>query len=223
MRRQPWCRFVDEARRAAWKAAIAKQRGGEDVPPEDHYALLRSGMFAGEATPDILEEAALFLRYWIGSPDIETLPWFGKIIADHWFQQRDWDRKWARNRTDALLQEYIAADDLDHWTALNNIAAMLHRARDPFPHTLADWAADVHDGKLDPPRKERSHKGDPPYAQQERNAVFAAANDWLKHFGMERAGDRIGVIAEYTGHGESVVSKGLTRHRTDGWRRAPWS
>ena len=47
------------------------------------------------------------------------------------------------------------------------------------------------------------------------------ADSWLKHFGMKRD-DRISVIASYIGDGESVVSKGLTRHRNNGWRPAPW-
>ena len=36
---------MDEKRRAAWKAAIAKRERGEEVPPEEHCALLRDGMF----------------------------------------------------------------------------------------------------------------------------------------------------------------------------------
>ena len=214
---------MDDRRRAAWKAAITKQRRGEEVPPEDHYALLHEGMFAGEAKPNILEEAKLFLRYWIGDPDVEPLPWFGKIIANRWFWQRDWDRQWKRNRTDSLLQEYIAADDFDHWSALNIIAARLHRAREPFPERLADWAAEVHEDGRQQPSKERGHKGNPPYSMDDRYAAFEAADHWLQHFGMTGEADRIHVIADYFGFETGAVSKGLSRWRRRGdRRRAPW-
>ena len=214
---------MDDRRRAAWKAALAKRRQGEQVPPEDHYALLREGMFAGEAKPDILEEAKLFLRYWIGEPDVEPLPWFGEIIANHWFWQRHWDRGWNRNRTDAMLQEYISADDFDHWTALNIIAARLHRDREPFPDALSDWAAEVHEGKRRQPPREPGDRGNPPYSMEDRYAAFEAADHWLLHFGMKRGADRIGVIADNFGFEPDAVSKGLSRWRRRGdRRRAPW-
>ena len=44
---------MDEARRAAWEAAIAKQECDEEVPLDEHYAFLREGMFGGVATPDV--------------------------------------------------------------------------------------------------------------------------------------------------------------------------
>ena len=214
---------MDETRRAAWKTAIAKQGRDEEVLPEDHYALLREGMFAGEATPDVLEEAKLFLRYWIGTPDVEPLPWFGKIIANHWFRERDWDQQWNRSRADALLQRYIAADDFDHWTALNIIAARLHRAREPFPESLADWAAEVHEGKRGQPPKERGNEGNPPYSTEDRYAAFEAADHWLQHFGMKRRADRNDVIAQHFGFEPDAVSRGLSRWRRRGdKRRAPW-
>ena len=56
---------MDEGRRAAWEAAIGKLRRREKVSPEDHCDLLREGMFVGEASPDVFEEADLFLDYWL--------------------------------------------------------------------------------------------------------------------------------------------------------------
>lgn len=71
-RRAAW-----EKRRAAWESAIAKRKRGEDVPEDEHYALLREGMFNGEATPTVLEEADLFLRYWCGGMDHR--PFLGSV------------------------------------------------------------------------------------------------------------------------------------------------
>ena len=217
---------MDEGRRVAWEAAIEKLRRREEVSPEEHCDLLREGMFEGVATPDVFEEADLFLDYWLHHLSIDPLPWFGEIIARSWFRLREWDGEWGSKRAETALRDYVAADDFDHWAALNLIATRLHREHELFPDTLADWAANIHrslsDGTLKPPKKEQGHEGQPPYTNEDRNGVFFMADDWLKHYGMTRANDRIDVIARYTGDDESVVSKGLTRARNNGWRRAPW-
>ncbi len=215
---------MDEARRAAWKAAIAKRRRDEDVPAEEHYALLLPGML-GVKGPE--EEALLFLRYWLHGRNIDALPWLGSAIAHHWFWLREWDQSWGRlNRAEKALHDYIAADDYDHWTALNEIAVRLHEKHEIFPDALADWAADVHrrlrDGTFKPPAKKPAHKGGPPYAQEDRNGVYFEADSWLKHYGMSKSEGRVHVIAEYIGDDESVIRKGLTRWRKGDWRRAPW-
>ena len=217
---------MDRKRRAAWESAIAKRERGEDVPEDEHYALLREGMFDGEATPDVQGEADLFLRYWCGEMDTRPLPWLGQVLADHWFRLRDeWGARWGPRRADAILQEYInAAGDFDHWQALSLIAARLHRAREPFPDVLADWAASVHEGR-EAPKREQAHMGNPPYALEERNRFFAMADHYLERFGMTHAKDRLAVIAGFFDTddiGEDVVRKGLKRHRDDTWRRAPW-
>ena len=226
---------MDEKRKTAWKEAIKKKRSvsisesqRNEITRKENDALLREGMF-GVKNKDALEEAVLFLHYFFHGLNVDPLPWLGESIAHHWFELRDWDRKWGKDykeRADRLLREYIAADDFDHWAALNLIAERLHRARVPFPDALADWAADVHArlqaGTLKPPAKEQGHKGDPPYANEDRNGLYFAANDWLEHFGMKNATDRIGVIAEWIGDDESVVRKGLTKWRKGNWRRAPW-
>ena len=217
---------MDEEHRAAWKAAIAKRNRGEEVSLDEHYALLREGMFEGELTPAVMEEAVLFLRYWLHGLNIDPISWLGTAIANHWFGLRDWDRQWGRNRADQTLRSYIAAKDYDHWAALNEIAARLHRDGESFPDALTDWAAEVHlrlrDGALKPPAKERGDRGRPPYANEDRNGVFFMADNWLEHFGMNKSADRIHVIARCIGDDESVVAKGLARWRRGNWRRAPW-
>ena len=131
---------------------------------------------------------------------------------------------WCRdaNRADEELSNFVAADDFDHWTALNLIAARLHRDRERFPDALAEWAAELHEGKHKPPPRERGDRGGPPYAQEDRNRVYYMADIWLQHYAMTRADDRIEVIARYIGDDGSVVRKGLTRWRNPEWRRAPW-
>ena len=209
---------MDEKRRAAWKAAIAKRKQGEEVPPEEHCALLRDGMFGEGNRAEIQEEALLFLRYWVHGLNIDPLPWLGKAIAHAWFQRRRRDA----NRADEELSNFVAADDFDHWTALNLIAARLHRDRERFPDALAEWAAELHEGKDKSPPRERGDRGGPPYAQEDRNRVYYMADIWLQHYAMTRADDRIEVIARYIGDDGSVVRKGLTRWRNPEWRRAPW-
>ena len=209
---------MDEEREDAWKAAIAKLKRGKDVPLAEHYALLRKGMFSEGNKVDVREEAFLFLEYWLHGLNDAPLPWLGEAIANDWFQRRLRDA----NGTDEALQDFVAADDFDHWTALNLIAARLHRERLPFPDAIAEWAGELHEGKCSSPARERGNKGQPPYANQDRNRVYFMADIWLGHFGMTSADDRIGVIAEYYGDDESVVRKGLTRWRDTKWRRAPW-
>ena len=212
---------MDERRRAAWEAAIGQRDRGEDVPPEEHYALLRDGMFKGSEI-DAAEEAALFLRYWCDALSRDPLPWFGEIIAHRWFLLRERDPQWGRSRADAALREYIAAHDFDHWTALNLIAARLHRQREAFPDALVDWAVEVYEGKREPPDKEKGNRGEPPYRHEERNGIYWMADHWLEHLGMARAKDRLAAIAGYVGADEEVVRKGLKRWHDDRWRRAPW-
>ena len=217
-----WRGSVNEERRAAWRAAITKQLGGEEVALDDHRTLLREGMFDVANIARAGEEAGLFLEYFFWGLNIDPLPWLGEIIAYHWFHLRDWDRRWQSNRAEEALRDYIDAKDIDHWTALDLIAARLHRAHEAFPEVLAVWAAEVHEGKREQSPRERGNKGAPPYAQEDRNNVYHMADDWLKHFGMKNPDHRVSVIARYIGDDESVVRKGLTRWRKNDWRRAPW-
>ena len=223
---------MDEKRRAAWEAAVAKLDRGDEVPPEDHYALLREGMFKGFAHVDCADEADLFLKYWFRGHDLSHIPWLGEAIANHWFWLRDWDRWWGRNRADEALRNYITVanrKDFDHWTALNAIAARLQRERQPFPDALADWAAERHEGKHDKPPKPRGgyrsdNKSWPPYATEDRDSAFFSADSWLEHFGMTHAKDRLAAIAGFAGPDvdEDNVRDAITRVRDRCECRAPW-
>ena len=212
---------MDEDRRNAWEAAIAKRKRGKAVPNDALLALFRKDMFKGDDKVAIYEEANLFLEctfdwYWL-----EPVPWQGESVAKYWFKIRDWDRKLVRNWAEFALRKYIDKNDFDHWTALNMICARLHRERQPFPDILADWAAERHEGKRKRPPKEKGDHGRPPYTYEFRYITYVSADRCLRSFGMDKAEDRIGVIADWSGVDESVVSKGLTRLRDKNWRRAP--
>ena len=222
-------RGLTPKRREAWDAAIAKLARHEDVTLEEHSALLREGML-GDQNKDVAEEAQLFLTYWFRHRRADPIPWLGPAIANSWFSLRDWDRQWTqrgrRRLSEPTLREYIAADDFDHWIALNEIAARLHENRERFPSALAVWSADVHrqicDGTFKPPAKERANRGQPPYAHEDRNRLYDSADNWLEHYGMEKPEDRIHTISDYTGDSDDVVRKGLKRWREQKNRRAPW-
>ena len=213
---------MDSNRRAAWEKAITTLDRGEEVEPEDHYALLCEDMLEMQDKADAQEEAVFFLRYWLHGQNLDALEWMGEVIAKHWFWLREWDRKWGRSRAQTALRRYINEKDYDHWEALNLIAAHLHRAREPFPVALADWAAAVHEGKRERPPKERGNKGQPPYTYEDRNRVFDVADKWLEHFGMASPESRRGALATFAGVEEEVVTKGLHRWRRENWRPAPW-
>ena len=176
-------------------------------------ALLRKDIFKGVDKVAIYEEADMFLRYWWSVESIELLPWLGEAIANSWFRICDQDRERGENRAEIALRDYIDKKDFDHWTALNTICARLHRERQPFPDILADWAAELHEGKRKRPPKEKADHGRPPYAYVHRYGNFAIADYWLEHLGMAKAEDRIGIIADWSGVDDSVVSKGITRWR----------
>ena len=56
---------MDKKRKAAWKSAILNVKRGEEVSPEDHYSLLRQGMFEGLNEGDRRAEAKYVVRYWL--------------------------------------------------------------------------------------------------------------------------------------------------------------
>ena len=214
---------MDRKRRAAWESALAKLDRDERVPPEEGDALSQEGMFNGVKKADAAEEANLFLRYLLHGQNRSPLPWFGTFLARHWLWLHKTDKRLGRSRAETAMRHYIAADDFDHWTALNLIAARLHRDRQQFPEALADWAADLHEGThLTPPPKEKSNAGEPPYVHEYRNGSYAMADECLERFGMTSAADRHAAIAGFTGDDEDVVRKGLKRWRDLSWRRAPW-
>ena len=198
---------MDEHRRKAWEEGIAKKDRGEKVRDEEFLALLRPGMFEGDDKVAIYEEANLFLRYGL-SVKLEPITWLGEEIAHFWFKLRDRDRERGENQAEIDLRDYIYKKDFDHWQALNLICARLHRERQPFPDILAAWAALVHEQKIKKSPKEKGNRGLPPYTNENRNRIYAFADSLLKDFGMAKAEDRIGVIADWRGVDETVVSRG---------------
>ena len=63
---------MDRERCDAWAAAFAKLKTGLqvwDLPPEEHYALLRPGLFEGMDEVTAQEEAEWVVRYWLHGRD----------------------------------------------------------------------------------------------------------------------------------------------------------
>ena len=207
---------MNEKRKAMWEKAIAKLDRGEEVPAEDHHALLREGVLKGVEEDEAREEEAdLFLRYFYhGLTDaLSPIPWL-EGLAHYWFEIR------GHPAADRVLRDYIAKEaDFDHWTALNAICARLHRERQPFPDMLADWAAELHEGEHPKPPKIQANAGDPPYAYADRGALFAAADGWLRYLGMARRPDRLSAIAEFAEVSEDTVRRAI---KNKGKRPAPW-
>ena len=210
---------MDKERRAAWETAIDRKDRGEEVPPEDHYALLRKEMFNEGSKDDTNKDAYYFLRYWLHGIDLSAIGYRGEGIGEQWFFLGDWDRKYGKNRSDEALQNYIKASeyDYDYFVALHTIASRLHREHRQFPKILSDWAAELHEklckGTHKPPSRDIAHKGQPRYANENRNLQLYAADSWLEHFGMKLKKDRLAAIAGYTKLDEDTVRKSIQKVR----------
>ena len=218
---------MDEQRRAAWESAIAKSKGGEEVPPEEHYALLREGLFKGMNKVAAQDEARYVVRYWLAGLDCSPIPWRGKREADNWFHLRE---DWGKKRQAEKLRNMIAAGehDPDYWDALNLIATRLHEERRRFPAALADWASRLHRGKLhrgkiDRPRKKQSNEGQPPYANDVRNFAYADVFGLLWYLGLTTKMECYSAIAAECGVTERTVIKAIkAASQQDGRLPAPW-
>ena len=71
----------------AWAAAFAKLKTGlqvGDLPPEEHYALLRPGLFEGMDEVTAQEEAEWVVRYWLHGRDLSSIAPRGPAIAKNW-------------------------------------------------------------------------------------------------------------------------------------------
>ena len=208
---------MDKKRSSAWKAAIDKKNRGKEVPLEDHYALLREDMFKGVSEIDAYEEADYFLRYWLHEIDLSPTGHRGEGIGAQWFFLGDWDQKWDTNRSDEALQNYIKASeyDFDYYFALHTISSRLHREYRQFPELLSDWAAKQHEklceGTHKPPSRDIASKGQPRYANENRDLQLYAADSWLEHFGMKQKQDRLAAIAGYAKLDEEVVRKAIQK------------
>ena len=116
---------MDSEREEAWASAVAKLRRGEEVPRQEHYALLRKGMFEELNKADAEQEARCVVRYLLSAEDLTPIPWRGTTEADNWFYLGE---DWGEERQAEKLRNMIAASecDPDYWNAVNLIAARHH-------------------------------------------------------------------------------------------------
>ena len=213
---------MDERRRAAWLAAIAKLDRDEEVSTEEHYELLRQGLFDGLNKVDAHEEATFIVRYWMHGADTEPIPWRGPVEARNWFQLRE---LWGAEREAEKLRNMIeaSAHDPDYWQALNLISARLHDERRQFPDALAEWASRMHKREIDPPPKRQSNRGEPHYTNDARNTMFAAVAECLWYLGLTRKAEIYSSISDVCDVSERTVAEAIkSAARSDGRLPAPW-
>ena len=210
---------MDKERSAAWKSAIAKLDEGEEVPSEDHYALLRKDMLKEGSKGDTNKEAYYFLRYWLHGIDLSPAEYRGEGIGAQWFFLGDWDREYGTNRSDEALQNYIKASeyDFDYYFALHTISSRLHKEPRQFPELLSNWAAEQHEKLCEethkPPSRDIASKGQPRYAFEDRDLQLFSADSWLEYFGMKLKIDRLAAIAGRAKLDEDVVRKAIQKGR----------
>lgn len=66
--------------------------------------------------------------------------------------------RWIRNEPDLALNIYFiskAKSHSDYWEALEQIETRYHRNGQPLPTALAEWRADVNEGKQTKPKRKR--------------------------------------------------------------------
>ena len=215
-------RIMDRQREAAWKSALAKMERGEEVPSEEHYALLREGLFEGMDKVTAQEEATYVVLYLLHETDLSPIPWRGSIEADNWFEMRE---TWGEERQAEKLRNMIEASerDPDYWEALNCIAARLHKERRLFPHDLADWASRLHKGEVLRPPKLQSNKGQPHYANNSRDLWLAHVFSVLQFLGLTSKMECREAIAVACGQSDRTVAKAIkAATESDGKLPAPW-
>ena len=176
---------MDRERCDAWAAAFGKLDTGLQVwnlPPEEHYALLRPGLFEGMDEVTAQEEADLVVRYWLHGRDLSPIPPRGPAIANNW---HNIGPTFGEHRADEALRNYIeaSANDPDYREALGLIAAWFNEQRRPLPQRLADWAIQRYKCPTASPRH-IGDRGNPYYANANRNLAIADVFNLLGYLGM---------------------------------------
>ena len=191
------------------------------MPPQDHHALLREGLFKGLGKIDAEEEARHVVRYLLSGEDLSDIPPRGPREARNWFAMRE---EWGAVRQTEKLRNMIAASqhDLDYWTALNDIAIRIQEERRWWPAMLADWDIAVRRGTRSKPAQARGKNGRPHYAQDARNLWIAYTFTLLLHLGLGKM-EGYYVIADELDKGERTVMDAVRSARARARRLpAPW-
>ena len=212
---------MDEQRRVAWKGAIRKSHRGEPVSAEEHYALLREGLFKGLGTVDAEEEARYVVRYLLSGEDLSDIAPRGPREAENWFAIRE---EWGVKRQAQKLCNMIAASqqDIDYWTALNHTAIRIQEERRWWPSVLADWDIAVRRGIRPKPSQPRGNQGQPPYAKDSRNVWITYTFSVLVYLGLEKM-EGYYVLADELDKSAGAVMDAIQSARAQGGKLpAPW-
>ena len=212
---------MDRKRQAAWEAALAKQDRGEEVPSEEHYDLLREGLFKGMNKVDAGEEARYVVRYWTHGVSLDPIRGRGQAEANNWFKIGE---TWGEERQTEKLRAMIEASehDPDYFDALNSLCVQFHEKAEPFPDALAAWAIAFHKDERPRPPKRQSNKGEPHYANVIRNSWFATTFELLRYLGLGKM-DSYAAIAEVFGLDSAAVANAIRAYRkSDHTLPAPW-
>ncbi len=189
---------------------------------KDHHELLRPGIFDGLNKVDEQEEAQNVVKYFTYRMSVNPIAPRGNIEAKDWFEIAE---IWDKARQDLKLKAMIEASeyDPDYWDAVNLIAIDFIANEKMFLDELAKWVIKRLKGDLDRPPLKQSHEGRPPYANDNRNYIFAAAFGILGTLGLKSKMARYEAIAGVFGSSVRTVSKAIKEGlQMDGILPLPW-
>ena len=182
------------------------------MPPQEHNALLREGLFHGLDDVAAEEEARYVVRYLLAGEDLSDIPPRGPLEAQNWFAMRD---EWGADRQAEKLRNMIAASrhDPDYSTALDHIAIRIQEERRWWPAMLADWDIAVRRGTWSKPARVRGNQGQPRYAKDARNLWIAYTFTLLVHLGLGKTAGYY-VIADELDKDERTVMRAIRAAKT---------
>ena len=172
------------------------------------------------------EDAKRIVHELLADVDLSEIQPRGKNIGLSWSLIRD---KFGQDRADEALRNWIPAseNDFDYWIALHIVATERLRSREPLPDALANWLADVLEGKRTKPRRKPGKNW---YAHHGRDLWIGYAVSMLWILGMSPTRNEASlpesacdVVGEHLSLSyEAVVSVWTNQRHTTGRVPAPW-
>ena len=160
---------MDRERCDAWAAAFAKLKTGLqvwDLPPEEHYALLRPGLFEGMDEVTAQEEAEWVVRYWLHGRDsfIHRSAWSSnceELAQNRTDIRRGSGRRGDQERSLMSAELFSQAPVFSHdaWAIHSTLISWLFGALLHGPEQIADLPVPVAEspGAVRIGHPERSH------------------------------------------------------------------